>query len=104
MFDYLQARERTRRLSRSIREVTLASEERVRASPTSSMKTTRNSLDACRSEQVALVSGAKGESGRNTELWPQYRRAFAVAGHPHRTLDAIVAALDGDEALMVESA
>ena len=55
-------------------------------------------------EQVALVSGAKGESGRNTEYVRNTAEHLLSLGIRDKALDAIVAALDGDERLMVRSA
>ena len=54
--------------------------------------------------KIALVSGARGESGRNTEYVRNTAEHLLSLGIRDRALDAIIAALDGDESLMVRSA
>lgn len=55
-------------------------------------------------EQVRLVLGGTGESGHNTEYVRNTARHLLALGIRDKTLMAIVAALDGSEALMAESA
>ena len=106
VFAYLQAREQDRGVYREMfREVTLASGKHVRA--LAYLVNENHPQFAGRLpivEQVALVSGAKGESGRNTEYVRNTASHLLSLGIHDRTLEAIVAALDGDEALMVKSA
>ena len=106
VFDYLQDREQDRGVYReAFREVTLASGKRVRA--LAYLVNENHPQFAGRLpilEQVALVSGARGESGRNTEYVRNTAEHLLSLGIRDRTLDAIIAALDGDEALMVRSA
>lgn len=106
VFDYLQAREQDRGVYReTYREVTLASGRRVRA--LAYLVNENHPQFAGRLpilEQVALVSGAKGESGRNAEYVRNTAEHLLSLGIRDKALDAIVAALDGDEALLVRSA
>jgi cation transport protein ChaC len=55
-------------------------------------------------EQVRLVIGGTGESGRNIEYVRNTARHLLSLGIRDETLMEIVEALDGSEALMVESA
>jgi cation transport protein ChaC len=106
VFAYLQAREQDRGVYREAwREVTLASGKRVRA--LAYLVNENHPQFAGRlpiMEQAALVSGATGESGRNTEYVRNTAAHLLSLGIRDRALDAIVAALDGDETLMVKSA
>lgn len=100
VFDYLQAREQDRGVYREVfREVTLASGHRVRA--LAYLVNEAHVQYAGRlpiAEQARLVGGATGESGRNTEYVRNTARHLLSLGIRDRALDAIVAALDGDEA------
>jgi cation transport protein ChaC len=106
VFAYLQAREQDRGVYREVfRDVTLASGKRVRA--LAYLVNENHPQYAGRlpiMEQAALVSGAKGESGRNTEYVRNTAQHLMSLGIRDRTLEAIVAALDGDERLVVRSA
>lgn len=106
VFDYLQAREQDRGVYREVfREVTLVSGRRVRA--LAYLVNENHPQFAGRLpilEQVALISGAKGESGRNAEYVRNTAEHLLALGIRDRALAAIVAALDGDETLMVPSA
>ncbi len=102
VFDYLQEREQDRGVYREVfREVTLQSGTRVRAlaylvNQTHPQFAGRLSIP----EQVALVRSATGESGRNTEYVRNTARHLLALGIRDRTLEGIVAALDGDAALL----
>jgi glutathione-specific gamma-glutamylcyclotransferase len=106
VFDYLQGREQDRGVYREVfRDVTLMSGRRVRA--LAYLVNENHPQFAGRLpilEQVALVSGAKGESGRNAEYVRNTAEHLLALGIRDRALDAIVAALDGDETLLVRSA
>jgi cation transport protein ChaC len=106
VFDYLQAREQDRGVYREVyRDVILASGRRVRAlaylvDESHPQFAGRLSIP----EQVALVRGASGESGRNTEYVRNTARHLMALGIHDRTLELIVTALDSDAALMTPSA
>jgi cation transport protein ChaC len=106
VFDYLQAREQDRGVYREAwRDVTLASGRHVRA--LAYLVNEDHPQFAGRlpiSEQIALVGGATGESGRNTEYVRNTARHLLSLGIRDRTLETIVAALDGDAGLLVPSA
>jgi cation transport protein ChaC len=105
VFDYLQAREQDRGVYREAwRQVTLAGGRRVRAlaylvneehPQFAGALTLRAQLD--------LVRGARGESGRNTDYVRNTATHLLSLGIRDRALEAIVAALDGDEPLAVAS-
>jgi cation transport protein ChaC len=105
VFDYLQAREQDRGVYREAwREVRLASGRRVRA--LTYLVNEHHAQFAGRltiAEQVALVRQGTGESGRNTEYVRNTARHLLSLGIHDRTLEQIVAALDGDEALVARS-
>lgn len=104
VFDYLQAREQDRGVYREVfRDVTLASGKRVRAlaylvNETHPQFAGRLSIP----DQVALVRGATGESGRNAEYVRNTVEHLKSLGIRDRTLEAIVDALGDDDALMAE--
>jgi glutathione-specific gamma-glutamylcyclotransferase len=106
VFAYLQAREQDRGVYREVwRNVTLAGGETVRAlaylvNEDHPQFAGRLSI----AEQVKLVAAGSGESGRNTEYVRNTARHLLSLGIRDRALLDIVAALDGDEALMVKSA
>jgi cation transport protein ChaC len=106
VFDYLQAREQDRGVYREVfRDVTLGSGRHVRAlaylvNESHPQFAGRLSIP----EQVALVRGATGESGRNTEYVRNTVEHLKSLGIRDRALETIIAALDGDEALLVKSA
>ena len=106
VFDYLEAREQDRGVYRQAwREVTLKSGARVRA--LTYLVNENHPQFAGRltiPEQVVLVQQGTGESGRNTEYVRNTARHLLSLGIRDRTLELIVAALDGDETLMVPSA
>ena len=52
---------------------------------------------------MELVRGAAGESGRNTEYVRNTVTHLIALGIRDRALETLVAALDGDEQLMVRS-
>jgi cation transport protein ChaC len=105
VFDYLQAREQDRGVYREAwRDVTLATGARVRA--LTYVVNEDHVQFAGRltiPEQVALVRQGTGESGRNTEYVRNTARHLISLGIRDKTLELIVAALDGDEALLVPS-
>jgi cation transport protein ChaC len=106
VFDYLQEREQDRGVYRETwRDVTLASGRRVRA--LAYLVNERHPQFAgplTIPAQVDLVRGARGESGRNVEYVRNTATHLLSLGIRDRTLETIVAALDGDPALMVASA
>ena len=105
VFDYLQDREQDRGVYREAwREVTLLGGRRVRA--LTYLVNEGHAQYAGRltvPEQVALVRQGAGESGRNTEYVRNTAQHLMSLGIRDRTLEMIVAALDGDEALMERS-
>lgn len=106
VFDYLQEREQDRGVYREAwRSVTLAGGGTVRALAylvNEDHPQFAGRLDI--SEQVRLIARSSGESGRNTEYVRNTARHLISLGIRDRLLMDIVAALDGHEALMVESA
>ena len=106
VFDYLQEREDDRGVYRAVwRNVTLSTGETIRA--LAYLVNEEHPQFAGHlpvADQVKLVSGGTGESGRNTEYVRNTAQHLLSLGIRDKTLMAIVAALDGDEALMVESA
>ena len=106
VFDYLQEREQDRGVYREVfRDVTLASGKRVRAlaylvNETHPQFAGRLSIP----DQVALVRGATGESGLNSEYVRNTVEHLKSLGIRDRALETIVATLAGDEALLVKSA
>lgn len=106
VFDYLQKREQDRGVYREAwREVTLAGGRRVRA--LAYLANQQHPQFAGRlsiPEQVALVRGATGESGRNTDYVRNTVRHLLQLGIRDRTLEAIAGALDGVETSTVASA
>ena len=106
VFDYLQDREQDRGVYREAwREVTLMNGRRVRA--LTYLVNENHPQFAGRltiPEQVVLVQQGTGESGRNTEYVRNTAKHLLSLGIRDKTLDLIVAALDGDETLMVPSA
>jgi cation transport protein ChaC len=106
VFDYLQDREQDRGVYREVwREVTLAGGQRVRA--LAYLVNEQHPQFAGRlsiPQQVALVRGAIGKSGHNSEYVRNTARHLIELGIRDRALEAIVAALDGDETLGVVSA
>lgn len=105
VFDYLQEREQDRGVYREAwRGVTLANGRRVRAlaylvNEDHPQYAGRLSLD----QQLAFIRQGTGESGGNTEYVRNTARHLLSLGIRDRTLETLVAALDGDEALMVPS-
>ena len=106
VFDYLQAREQDRGVYREAwRTVTLASGVRVKALAylvNEAHPQFAGRLDL--GEQVRLVARSTGESGRNSEYVRNTARHLLSLGILDKALMQIVAALDGDAGLMVESA
>jgi len=106
VFDYLQAREQDRGVYREAwRTVTLASGVRVKALAylvNEAHPQFAGRLDL--GEQVRLVARSTGESGRNSEYVRNTARHLLSLGIRDKALMQIVAALDGDAGLMVESA
>jgi glutathione-specific gamma-glutamylcyclotransferase len=106
IFAYLEAREQDTGVYRPAwRSVALEDGARVRALAylvNESHPQFAGELDVA--EQVRLVLGGTGESGHNTEYVRNTARQLLALGIRDQTLMAIVAALDGSEALMVESA
>jgi cation transport protein ChaC len=106
VFDYLQRREQDRGVYREAwRNVTLADGRSVSAltylvNEAHPQFAGRLSVP----EQIRLVSAGTGESGRNTEYVRNTAQHLLTLGIRDSTLLEIDAALDGDEALMVESA
>jgi glutathione-specific gamma-glutamylcyclotransferase len=106
VFDYLQDREQDRGVYREAwRDVTLMNGRRVRAltylvNENHPQFAGRLSIP----EQVVLVQQGRGESGRNTEYVRNTAKHLLSLGIRDKTLELIVAALDGDETLMVPSA
>lgn len=105
VFDYLQAREQDRGVYREAwREVTLTDGRRVRA--LTYLVNEKHVQFAGRltiAEQVALVRQGTGESGRNTEYVRNTAKHLLSLSIRDRSLELIVAALDGDEPLIVRS-
>ena len=106
VFDYLKDREQDRGVYREAwRSVTLAGGQGVTAlaylvnehHPQFAGQLT---ID----EQIALVRQGNGESGRNAEYVRNTAKHLLSLGIRDRTLEAIVTALDGDEARLVRSA
>ena len=106
VFDYLQAREQDRGVYREAwRSVVLADGRQVRAlaflvNENHPQFTGRLSL----AEQVKLIRAGTGESGANSEYVRNTAQHLLALGIRDHTLLDIVAALDGDEKLMVPSA
>lgn len=105
VFDYLQAREQDRGVYREAwRNVTLADGRVVRA--LAYLVNEHHPQFAGRlsiADQARLVSAGTGESGRNTEYVRNTARHLLSLGIRDRALLEIVAALDGDEALLAAS-
>ena len=105
VFDYLQAREQDRGVYREAwRSVTLADGRVVRA--LAYLVNEQHVQFAGRlsvAEQVRLVSAGIGESGRNTEYVRNTAQHLLSLGIRDRALLDIVAALDGDAALIATS-
>ncbi|HZY68080.1 MAG TPA: gamma-glutamylcyclotransferase, partial [Devosia sp.] len=105
VFDYLQAREQDRGVYREAwREVTLASGARVEALAyfvNEAHPQYAGQLTV--PEQVALVRQGTGEAGPNTEYVRNTARHLLSLGIRDRTLDTLIAALDGEEPLLVPS-
>lgn len=105
VFDYLQEREQDRGVYREAwRNVTLASGRRVRAlaylvNEDHPQYAGRLTLD----EQLTYIRQGTGESGRNAEYVRNTAQHLLSLGIHDRTLEALVTALDGDEALLVPS-
>jgi cation transport protein ChaC len=105
VFAYLQEREQDRGVYRETsRTVTLASGRQVRAlaylvNEDHPQYAGRLSLD----EQLAFIRQGTGESGKNAEYVRNTARHLLSLGIRDRTLEALVNALDGDEALLVPS-
>lgn len=105
VFDYLQEREQDRGVYREAwRNVTLADGRHVRAlaylvNEDHPQYAGRLSLD----EQLAFIRQGSGESGGNAEYVRNTANHLLSLGIRDRTLEAIVTALDGDEALLVQS-
>lgn len=105
VFDYLQAREQDRGVYREAwRSVTLAGGQRVAAlaylvNENHPQYAGQLTID----QQLAFVRQGTGESGRNTEYVRNTAKHLLSLGIRDRTLEAIVAALDGDEALLAPS-
>jgi cation transport protein ChaC len=106
IFEYLQDRENDRGVYRGVwRNVTLSDGERVRALTYLVNETHPQFAGPLPiADQVKLVSGGTGESGRNTEYVRNTASHLLSLGIRDKMLIEIVAALDGDEALMVHSA
>lgn len=106
VFDYLQAREMDRGVYReSWRNVVLENGRAVSALAylvNEQHPQYAGRLDLGR--QVELVRSGRGESGPNTEYVRNTAEHLVTLGIRDKTLMAIVAALDADAALMVESA
>ncbi len=106
VFDYLQEREQDRGVYREAwRSVTLAHGEPVRA--LAYLVNEAHPQYAGRlpvAAQVKIVEAGEGEAGRNTEYVRNTARHLLSLGIEDKLLMEIVAALDGDEALMVKSA
>jgi cation transport protein ChaC len=106
IFAYLQAREQDRGVYRAVwRPVSLAGGGQVSA--LAYLVNEAHPQFAGRlpvAEQARLVSLGTGESGRNTEYVRNTARHLLSLGIRDRALDEIVAALDGDAALIVPSA
>ncbi len=106
VFDYLQEREQDRGVYREAwRKVNLVDGREVSAlaylvNESHPQFAGRLSVAA----QVELVRAGTGESGRNTEYVRNTANHLLSLGIRDRVLDEIVAALDGDEGLMVPSA
>jgi cation transport protein ChaC len=105
VFDYLQEREQDRGVYREVwRNVTLVDGQRVRAltylvNEGHPQYAGRLSLDA----QLAFVRQGTGESGQNTEYVRNTAKHLIALGIRDHALEAIVAALDGDDGLLVPS-
>ena len=106
VFDYLQAREQDRGVYHEAwRMAELASGARVRA--LTYLVNEHHAQFAGRlelAEQVRLVTTGTGESGRNTEYVRNTAQHLLSLGIRDKALMEIVAALEGNEALMVKSA
>lgn len=106
VFDYLQEREQDRGVYREAwRKVTLAEGGAVRA--LAYLVNEQHPQYAGRldlSEQVRLVARSAGQSGRNTEYVRNTARHLLSLGIRDRTLMQLVAALDANPSLLVESA
>lgn len=105
VFDYLQAREQDRGVYREAwRNITLAHGETVRALAylvNEDHPQFAGHLSVA--EQVKLVRSGLGESGHNTEYVRNTAKHLLSLGIRDRALLDIIAALDGDEGLMVKS-
>lgn len=106
VFDYLQDREQDSGVYRETwRKVELAGGETVTA--LAYLVDERHPQFAgrlCLTEQVRLVARSTGQSGRNSEYVRKTAEHLLSLGINDRPLQEIVAALDGDIRLMVESA
>jgi cation transport protein ChaC len=106
VFDYLEAREQDTGVYRTTwRSVALGGGKRVRALTylvNESHPQFAGELDVA--EQVRLVLGGSGEAGHNTEYVRNTARQLLALGIRDEALMSIVAALDGSEALMAQSA
>ncbi len=106
VFAYLQAREQDRGVYReSCRQVRLEDGTRVRA--LAYLVNERHPQFAGRlelAEQVRLISRSRGESGNNAEYVRNTARHLLSLGIEDKGLMRLVAELDGNPALMVESA
>jgi cation transport protein ChaC len=106
VFDYLQEREQDRGVYREVwRDVTLDDGNMVRALAylvNENHPQFAGHLSVA--DQVKLVRDGTGESGRNTEYVRNTAQHLLALGIRDKALMEIVAALDGDEALMVQSA
>lgn len=106
VFAYLQAREQDRGVYREAwRRVRLADGTTVRALAylvDESHPQFAGRLDL--HEQVRLIARSRGESGQNTEYVRNTAQHLVSLGIRDRALLRIVEALDGNPALMVESA
>ncbi len=105
VFEYLQDREQDRGVYREAwRDVTLATGARVQAlTYLVNQDHVQFAGHLSIPEQVALVRQGQGESGRNTEYVRNTAQHLISLGIRDRTLETLVAALDGDEPLLVPS-
>ena len=105
VFDYLQEREQDTGVYREAwRDVTLSDGQTVRAlAYLVNEKHAQFAGHLPVTEQVKIVTGGTGESGRNTEYVRNTAQHLLSLGIRDKALMQIVAALDGDGALMVES-
>ncbi len=105
VFDYLQAREQDRGVYREAwRNVTLASGQQIVAlAYLVNENHPQFAGPLTVDQQVEFVRQGTGESGRNTEYVRNTAKHLIALGIRDRTLEAIVAALDSDEALLAPS-